>query len=202
MPRRPGARAVPCGREESPQRSGNAARGGAGAAAPLPARSGAGARPYPAGRELRALEVLQRLSEGNRRGGRARGAPQPCREAGSGSDPHGALSAPRVIPDSRRRNPWLTRGKRNWLPPLPQITPPLHSHPSLPPSQLVPVPDWISSRASHSSWAWRCSSLIPARGKGCRSQIWGADTDWGLPPAPSPAQDTLGLCLLFARGKP
>lgn len=110
-PRRPGARAVPCGREESPQRSGNAARGGAGAAAPLPARSGAGARPYPAGRELRALEVLQRLSEGNRRGGRARGAPQPCREAGSGSDPHGALSVPRVIPGSRRRNPWGTRGK-------------------------------------------------------------------------------------------
>lgn len=53
------------------------------------------------------------------------------------------------------------------------------------PGPLVPVPDWISSRASHSSRAWRCSSLIPAQGKGYSSQIWVADTEWGfsfLPP--------------------
>lgn len=29
---------------------------------------------------------------------------------------------------------------------------------------LGPVPDWISSTASHSSWALRCSALIPAKG--------------------------------------
>lgn len=50
-----------------------AARPPAGQGLLPPARqaAGHGARPYPAGGELRALEVLQRLAEGNRRGGRA-----------------------------------------------------------------------------------------------------------------------------------
>lgn len=56
---------------------------------------------------------------------------------------------------------------------------PLPGHFQLP-GPLVPVPDWTSSRASHSSRAWCCSSLIPAQGKGHRSQIWMADMEWGF----------------------
>lgn len=69
-------------------------------------------------------------------------------------------------------------------------------------SLSVPVPDWVSSRASHSSRARRCSSLIPAQGKGFRSQIWVGVMEWGGFLPSDTAQYTLGLYFLFSKENP
>lgn len=71
-------------------------------------------------------------------------------------------------------------------PPSPSaLSPALLHHPNHVPPQtlcelcphphtlLGPVPDWISSTASHSSWALCCSMLIPAKGSTHRRQELG-----------------------------